>query len=1098
VKRTLCNLYASAMKRLDWALLLIPLIALVAVWPFMTQSLPSTDDGALHLFRLVELDRCLRHGVLCLRWAPDFAHGYGYPGFNFYMNLPTIIAESIHLLGLDFPQAMAAAIVLAFFVSGWGAYLLGRDMGGWKAGLVVSTAYMYAPYQFFDAAYRGNLPELWGLAFLPWVLWTGRRAAVRRRWRDVVPFAIVYAALVWSHNIMTLLGSPILGLYLLNLWWQRGHAWREAWRMAAMVGLGLALSAFFWLPAYFEQVWTRYSPELFDYGVAFLSLKEMLAWPPQLDLDLLNPYPPRSQSWGMLLLIALGIVLAVRKAIAARRAKRTGVSAVEDEDGGLRRGTLVEWAFFGLAFLVASSLPLSALAFLWRAMTPLQIVQMPWRFLSVAALAGSVFAGWAITHLPDRRSLCSPALLATGGAIVLLVATSIPWTYAAPFPQPQNAGVADVVRWEYGTGLIGGTSASEFLPIWAPGVPTEPADPALLTEHDPIIARLDETSLPEGATIVSAKYGLMRADLVIDTPQAFRAWYKQFYFPGWQVRIDGEPVPLIATTPYGLLGFDVPAGKRHIVVRPATTPLRTAGAILSALGAVAAVGIVVLEQRGAPSVSTRRLPHGEEQVPPSRRGRTRREILALAILALLVLAAKEGIVDRTENLFRAHRFDGTRVPGVQTEAQVNFGDVLTLHGYDLPGKAVPSGDPLRIDLYLSARQPVDGDYRAYARLVDEEDRLWSLRDNGTPREFRPPPPTTVWPSGAYGHWAYLAYVLPGTPPGEYWIEVGLFEPGTWRGLNVLDEAGHIVGLSTRVGPVQIVRPRRPPDLDALDVERRLDTAVTPALRCLGSTFSTGSAQAGETVDITLFWQATQRPTTDYTLQLSLVSDKERFILASDLPLGRRAHLPTSWEEGEVVRSPHRLRVPAAVPSGSYAVEGTALDRQGFPVARPIALGKFDVLPTERLFSIPDGIERRVDANLEHRIALLGYGLGRAQAGWVSAGESLSITLYWQALREMDISYKASVQLVGVGGVLTQVDAVPVAWTRPTTGWMAGEMLVDEYVLSIPADARGGTYQLIAGMYNEGTLQRLAVLGPSGEVTGDHVLLQQIEVRQRNP
>jgi hypothetical protein len=248
------------------------------------------------------------------------------------------------------------------------------------------------------------------------------------------------------------------------------------------------------------------------------------------------------------------------------------------------------------------------------------------------------------------------------------------------------------------------------------------------------------------------------------------------------------------------------------------------------------------------------------------------------------------------------------------------------------------------------------------------------------------------------------------------------------------------------------------------------------------------------VDITLFWQATQRPTTDYALQLSLVSDKEGFILASDLPLGRGEHPSSAWQKGEVVRSPHRLRIPAAVSAGSYAVEGTVLDGQGSPVALPISLGKLEMLPTDRLFSVPDGMERRVDANLEHQIALLGYDLGPAEAGWVGAGESLSITLYWQALREMGTSYKVSVQLVGTGGILAQVDAVPVAWTRPTTGWVAEEVLVDEYVLSVPADALGGNCQLIVGLYDERSLQRLAVLGPSGKVTGDHVLLQEIEVR----
>jgi hypothetical protein len=1081
-------------SKIDLALLVVPLIALVAVWPFLTQSLPSTDDGALHLFRLVELDRCLRHGALCLRWGPDFAHGYGYPGFNFYMNLPTLIAEGFHLLGLDFPQAIAAATVLAFLLSGWGAYLLGRDLGGWKAGLVVAAAYVYAPYQFFDAVYRGNLPELWGLAFLPWVLWTGRRTALSQRWRDTVPFAIVYAALIWSHNVMTLLGSPILGLYLLMLWWRRGHSWREMWRLAAMVGLGLALPAFFWLPAFFERVWTRYSPGLFDYTVAFLSLKEMLAWPPQLDLDLLNPYPPRSQSWGTLLLVVLGSVAAVYRGVVAHRSS----SGDRARGCGAGENRSAEHVFFLMVLLAVSVMPLSASAFLWRLVTPLQAVQMPWRFLGVAVLSGSVCAGWAISHLPDRPTLGSPAVLATGGAIVLLVATSIPWTYAAPFPQPQNAGVADIVGWEYGTGLIGGTSANEFLPIWAPVVPAEPADPALLTEHDPIIARLDDASLPQGAQIVSADYRLMRADLVIDTPQPFRARYKQFYFPGWQVRVDGRAAPLL-TAADGMLSFDVPAGKHRIVVRPASTPLRTAGVTLSVLGALACVGMVVLHGVQGGDVVVYRgavVGRGAVTVPLQRatyRGKSRWGLIAIALLALLILAAKEGIVDRTENLFRAHRFDGVRVPGVQTESQINFGDVLVLHGYNLPRRPVVSGSPLRVDLYLSARQPVDGEYMAYARLVDEEGRLWSLRDNGTPREFRPPPPTALWPTDAYAHWAYLAYSLPGTPPGEYWIEIGLFERGTWRGLNVLDEAGRLVDLSTRVGPVHIARPRMPPDPDALDIAHRLERDVVPALRYLGSTLSARSAQAGDALDITLFWQATQQPIEDYTVRLSLASGEEHILLADGLPLGRRGHPTTAWAEGEVVRSPHRVRLPAAVAAGSYGIEGTVLDEMGVAVAPAIGLPEIEVLPTDRLFAVPGEIQNRVDANFERQVRLLGYDLGVDEMRQLGAGDSLSVKLYWQAAREMNTSYKVSVQLVGSGGVLVQVDGVPVGWTRPTTGWVPGEVLVDEYVLLIPGDARGGPYQLILGLYDENSLRRLSALGSSGEIIGDHVLLREVEV-----
>jgi uncharacterized membrane protein len=173
--------------------------------------LPSTDDGALHMLRLAEIDRCLRHGVLPLRWAPDMAHGYGYPFFNYYASLSSYIGEMWHVVGFSFPQAVAAATISAVFFSGWGAYVLGRDMSGRKAGLVAATAYMYAPYQFYDSAYRGNLAETWALALLPWVLWTGRRAANSRRWADIVPCAVAYAALICTHNVVALISSPVVG-----------------------------------------------------------------------------------------------------------------------------------------------------------------------------------------------------------------------------------------------------------------------------------------------------------------------------------------------------------------------------------------------------------------------------------------------------------------------------------------------------------------------------------------------------------------------------------------------------------------------------------------------------------------------------------------------------------------------------------------------------------------------------------------------------------------------------------------------------------------------------------------------------------------------
>jgi len=49
------------------------------------------------------------------------------------------------------------------------------------------------------------------------------------------------------------------------------------------------------------------------------------------------------------------------------------------------------------------------------------------------------------------------------------------------------------------------------------------------------------------------------------------------------------------------------------------------------------------------------------------------------------------------------------------------------------------------------------------------------------------------------------------------------------------------------------------------------------------------------------------------------------------------------------------------------------------------------------------------------------------------------------------------------------------------------------VLAIPEDAPAGNYTVIAGLYEEATMQRLRVLDDQGRMVADHVALQEITV-----
>jgi hypothetical protein len=128
------------------------------------------------------------------------------------------------------------------------------------------------------------------------------------------------------------------------------------------------------------------------------------------------------------------------------------------------------------------------------------------------------------------------------------------------------------------------------------------------------------------------------------------------------------------------------------------------------------------------------------------------------------------------------------------------------------------------------------------------------------------------------------------------------------------------------------------------------------------------------------------------------------------------------------------------------------------------------------------------AELDGRVRLLSYQLDTSQ---VKARGKVSLTLYWQALTEMDESYTVFTQLIDEAKqIWGQKDNPPASGTFPTSEWREGEVVEDSYVIPVQVDAPQGTYRLIIGMYDPQTMQRLPVSGKEGQVQGDSVLLEE--------
>ncbi len=138
------------------------------------------------------------------------------------------------------------------------------------------------------------------------------------------------------------------------------------------------------------------------------------------------------------------------------------------------------------------------------------------------------------------------------------------------------------------------------------------------------------------------------------------------------------------------------------------------------------------------------------------------------------------------------------------------------------------------------------------------------------------------------------------------------------------------------------------------------------------------------------------------------------------------------------------------------------------------------------------IQHPLHADLGDQVRLLGYALSAER---VAPGDMLLLTLYWQALSPVAERYTVFTHLLDASEqIRAQMDSEPQGGGLPTDRWTIGQVVEDNYALTVSADATPGPHTLEVGMYLLKTLERLPVRDPdSGAPLGDRVFLGTVEV-----
>ena len=116
----------------------------------------------------------------------------------------------------------------------------------------------------------------------------------------------------------------------------------------------------------------------------------------------------------------------------------------------------------------------------------------------------------------------------------------------------------------------------------------------------------------------------------------------------------------------------------------------------------------------------------------------------------------------------------------------------------------------------------------------------------------------------------------------------------------------------------------------------------------------------------------------------------------------------------------------------------------------------------------------------------------ARTRWSQPGGALGLTLYWQAVENVNLPYKVSVRLEDQAGELwSQADDVPACGTQPTYQWPVGHIIADRHMLRLPQDIPSGNFTVRVGLYEPKTELRLDVLDVAGNPAGVSVPLTSL-------
>jgi hypothetical protein len=416
--------------------------------------------------------------------------------------------------------------------------------------------------------------------------------------------------------------------------------------------------------------------------------------------------------------------------------------------------------------------------------------------------------------------------------------------------------------------------------------------------------------------------------------------------------------------------------------------------------------------------------------------------------------------------FEAFRLDGdTPLPPLDSplgDAPANA--MLSLDGIEPMVIAAGGHDQLAMAWSVHQTPP----FPDFTPIVQLEDRNENVLDRSDVYITD----TDRWRSGEVLFQRVDVRVPFGTPPGHYPVQVAWVGKGS--NTYVPYQSGSVWA---NVGEIEIIRPSDYPDPSALPIQVQVQTDVQPGVRLLGWNPPATSARPGDSLGLSLFWQAVPQSTrAPLTLEAVLRNDAGETVLWTGAPVDN-TYSPEQWADGELVTDHERWAIPREQAAGQYALVLRAGDTE-------IDLGGVEVTALDRVFEAPS-VDHVVDIGLGNALRLYGYSID------VLGRENCDLKLVWYANGTTNKDYTVFVHVLNEQGiVIAQQDHAPQQGTYPTFLWQRGEYVSDDYTFS---DLPEGEYTINVGLYSQKTGEHLNIENRNTSLPSDTIQLSRVSI-----